>query len=141
MYNIQNLILLLSVIGIYGYSAEYIIKSLKAIGLTDEDIKKLDQYSVKRIWILALEEYSKKFTLPDIVVNTLQLSLIEIKDPQMQYDMQDFLNFPNYSKGENLYKKIYNSIPKDVIKDASEILSKIQPQFQNAQNQINTSFL
>lgn len=141
MYNIQNIFQLLSIVGGSVYSAESLIKYLKEIGITDNDVKKLNKYSVKLIWILALEKYSKKFTLPDIVVKTLQLSLIEIKDPQMQYDMQDFLNFPSYTKCENLYKKIYNSIPKDVIKDTSEILSKIQSQVPSTQNQTNISFL
>ena len=56
----------------------------------------------------------------------------------MQYDMQDFLNYPTFTKGKNLYEKIYNSIPKDVIKDFYEIITKLRNHIIEHQNQPNS---
>lgn len=138
MNNFQDLIQKAAILGISNLSADFIIESLKAIGLTDDDIKKFNQYSIKLSWILGLEGYSKNCILPTIIKNALQLSIIEIKDFQMQNDMQDFLNFPNFVKGKNLYDKISNSIPEDIIKDFYEIITKLRNHIIEHQNQHNS---
>lgn len=125
MNNFQDLIQQTAFLGISDLSADFIIKSLKAIGLTDDDIKKFNQYSVKLSWILGLEGYSKNCTLPPLIKNVLQPSIIEIKDAQMQYDMKDFLNYPTFVKGKKLYDKIYNSIPEDIIKDFFDLCKRL----------------
>lgn len=137
MNNFQNLIQQTAILGISDLSADFIIKSLKAIGLTDNDIKKFNQYSIKLSWILGLEGYSKNCTLPTIIKNALQLSITEIKDFQMQYDMKDFLNYPTFIKGKNLYDKISDSIPKDIIKDFFEIITKLKKHIIKYQKQHN----
>lgn len=135
MNNFRDLIQQTAILGISDLSADFIIKSLKAIGLTDDDIKKFNQYSIKLSWILGLEGYSKNLTLPHLIKNALQLSIIEIKDFQMQYDMKDFLNYPTFVKGKNLYDKIFNSIPKDIIKDFFEIITKLKNHIREQYNQ------
>lgn len=124
-----------AILGISDLSADFIIKSLKAIGLADNDIKKFNQYSIKLSWILGLEGYSKNHTLPPLIKNALQLSIIEIKDAQMQYDMRDFLNYATFVKGKNLYDKISNSIPEDVIRDFYEIITKLRNHIREQHNQ------
>lgn len=135
MNNFRDLIQQTAILGISDLSADFIIKSLKTIGLTDDDIKKFNQYSIKLSWILGLEEYSRNLTLPPLIKNALQLSIIEIKDFQMQYDMKDFLNYPTFVKGKNLYDKIFNSIPKDIIKDFFEIITKLKNHIREQYNQ------
>lgn len=135
MNNFQDLIQQTAILGIYDLSTDFIMKSLKIIGLTDNDIKKFNQYGIKLSWILGLEGYSKNCTLPPLIKNALQLSIIEIKDFRMQNDMQDFLNFPNFIKGKNLYDKISNSIPEDVIKDFYEIITKLRNHIREQHNQ------
>lgn len=137
MNNFQDLIQQTAILGIFDLSADFIIKSLKVIGLTDNDIKKFNQYSIKLSWILGLEGYSKNCTLLPLIKNVLQLSVIEIKDVQMQNDMQDFLSYPTFIKGKNLYEKIYNSIPEDVIKDFFDIITKLRNHIIKYQNQHN----
>jgi len=63
--------------------------------------------------------------LPPLIKNALQLSISKIKDAQMQYDMQNFLNYPTFVKGKNLYDKIYNSIPEDIIKDFFDLCKRL----------------
>ncbi len=137
MNNFQDLIQQTAILGISDLSADFIIKSLKAIGLTDDDIKKFNHYSIKLSWILGLEGYSKNCTLPPLIKNVLQLLVIEIKDVQMQYDMKEFLNYPTFVKGKNLYDKIFNSIPEDIIKDFFEIITKLRNHIIKYQNQHN----
>lgn len=135
MNNFQNLIQQTAILEISDLSADFIIKSLKAIGLADNDIKKFNQYSIKLSWILGLEGYSKNLTLLPLIKNALQLSIIESKDAQLQYDMRDFLNYPTFVKGKNLYDKISNSIPEDVIRDFYEIITKLRNHIREQHNQ------
>jgi len=102
MNSFQDLIQQTAVLEISNLSADFIIKSLKVIGLTDDDIKKFNQCSIKLSWILGLEGYSKNCTLPLLIKNVLQLSIIEIKDD-----------------------KIYNSIPKDIIKGFFDLCKRL----------------
>lgn len=138
MNNFQDLIQQATILGISDLSTDFIKTSLNTIGFTDDDIKKFNQYSIKLSWILGLEGYSQNCTLPTFIKNALQLSIVEIKDAKMQYDMQDFLNYPTFMKGKNLYEKIYNSIPKDVIKDFYEIITKLRNHIVEHQNQPNS---
>lgn len=98
MNNFQDLIQQATILGISDLSTDFIKTYLNTIGFTDDDIKKFNQYSIKLSWILGLEGYSQNCTLPTFIKNALQLSIVEIKDAKMQYDMQDFLNYPTFMK-------------------------------------------
>ena len=126
MQNLQDLIQQATILFGTKISAGFIIKSLKFVGFTEDDIKKLDQYNIRLSWLVGLEEYMRHSILPDLIKNTLQLSIIEIKDFQFQNDMQDFLNCPTLIKSQKLYNKILGSIPNDIIKDFSEITTKLR---------------
>lgn len=136
--NIQDfLVQQASAFGFSDLSDNSIINSLKAIGLTDNDLKKYNQYWVKLFWRFGLEGYSQNCILPTPIKTAMQVSIVEIKDFQMQYDMQDFLNYPTYAKGKNLYNKISSSIPQDITKDFYEIITKLRKHLMECQGQQN----
>lgn len=124
MNNFNHLIQQLVLFGLPQAIAQEFCAFLQKCGLTDEDIEKLNKYSLKWAWLLTLEIFFKGFIIPDYVYNVLRASTIEVKEPDLFLSMQGFLNNPTYNKAIELQNKINDGIPKDILKDLYDIIHK-----------------
>ncbi len=126
MNNFDCLIQQLTLFGISQAVAQEFCTFLQKCGLTNEDLETLNKYSLKFAWLLALEAYFKKgFVIPDFISNILRTSTAKIKELDLFFSMQEFLNNPTYNTALELRNKINDGIPKDALKDLCNMVHKI----------------
>ncbi len=131
MNKVDNVIQNLITFGFPIEVARKIKKELEQEKLTEEQQEMLQKYSAQITWLICLEIYSKSLIIPALINNILRMCSLEFEDFILKQEMQNFLNIPTYEKGEKLYHKISNNIPKDVINDLSKMLLKLQTKFRD----------
>ena len=118
MFNFQNILQKIFIYGLSDETSKQIIKILKHLGISDEEIQEMNKYDKKFSWLLFLKLYvTENYKLSTFIKNLLDLLADHIEDFELKNNMKDFLNMPEYKKAVTLYEKIYKSLEKDTVKD------------------------
>lgn len=127
MHNFNNLTHQLTLLGLSQAVAQEFCSFLQKCGLTNEDIEKLNKYSLKWAWLFAIEMYLKQGpVILNYVCIVLRASTKDVKDLDLFFSMQEFLNCPTNNKAIELRDKINNGLPKDVLEDFYNVIHKLQ---------------
>ena len=118
MFNFQNILQKIFIYGLSDETSKQIIKILKHLGISDEEIQEMNKYDKKFSWLLFLKLYvTENYKLSTFIKNLLDLLADHIEDFELKNNIKDFLNMPEYKKAVTLYEKIYKSLEKDTVKD------------------------
>lgn len=126
MFNFQDILQKIFIYGLTSETSKQIVRILKRLGVSDEEIREIDKYDKKFSWLLFLKLYiTENCKLPMFIKNLLDLIADHIEDFELKNNMKDFLNMPEYKKAAILYEKIYKSLEKDAVQDFFKKVLKI----------------